>query len=110
MSEGIRSVMLALVLTMIAVIPLALMMAVAPSDPEPEAAPSTETTTPPPAPEVATVVVTTPPPDIQGVSEGVARVLTANGFAGEETPEGLPASVIAVLAERDIPLTIAVEP
>ncbi|MEA1901929.1 MAG: hypothetical protein U9N56_00215 [Actinomycetota bacterium] len=52
-------------------------------------------------------VFTTPPPQIEGLTESISRVLAVNGFAVEETIEELPPSVIRTLSERDIALTIA---
>ena len=53
------------------------------------------------------VVITTPPPDIEGLSEAIARVLVVNGFAVEETADEVPETVVRTLAERGIALTIA---
>lgn len=58
---------------------------------------------------VAETIVTTPPPEIEGLSESVARVLVANGYAAEEAAAELPESVIRSLASRGIALTIAEE-
>ena len=53
------------------------------------------------------VQVTTPPPEIDGLTESVTRVLSANGFAGKEEIDELPPSVVRVLVENGIALTIA---
>ena len=55
------------------------------------------------------VVITTPPPEIDGLSESVTRVLSAHGFAGTEDIADLPASVTRVLIEHGIALTVAEE-
>lgn len=52
-------------------------------------------------------VITTPPPTIEGLTEAVTRVLVANGYALEEQIDELPASVVNVLSENGIALTVA---
>lgn len=110
MSDGARSLATALVVTAIGLVPLALMVSTPGQQPETPAATTTvvpQTTAVVAAPPV---VVTTPPPTIVGVTSEVAAVLAANGFASDETIPGVPESVIALLRERDVVLTIAVTP
>ena len=66
--------------------------------------PLTTTSMPP-----ADTIVTTDPPVIEGLTESVVRVLVVNGYAIEEATDELPDSVVKVLAERGIALTIAEE-
>jgi hypothetical protein len=54
-------------------------------------------------------VITIPAPTIGGVTDQVARVLASEGFAAEESLAGIPESVIALLRDQGVVLTIAVE-
>lgn len=59
------------------------------------------------------VVITTPPPEMQGLSESVARVLATQGFASEFTESDianqLPGSVYRTLVANEVVLSIATE-
>jgi biotin carboxyl carrier protein len=65
------------------------------------------------ATSVAPVVITTPPPEMEGLSESVARVLSASGFASELTADDiaaeLPGSVYRTLVDQGVVLSIATE-
>jgi len=65
----------------------------------------------PVAEELTVVHLETPAPQIEGLSDTVSRVLAARGFAemvGDEDPSGeLPDSVVKVLAERGVTLSVA---
>jgi len=58
------------------------------------------------------VIVTTPPIELEGLSESVSRVLTTSGFAAELTQSDfesqLPPSVYRTLVAHDAVLTVAV--
>lgn len=54
-------------------------------------------------------VVSIQPPELEGLTESVVRVLISEGFATEEETGRLPASITRVLAHRDIALTIEEE-
>lgn len=104
MSKG--GLLIPLVLAAIGLVPLGVLAA---PTPPPRSTPASVVTSRPPtasAPEA--VVVTTPPPTIHGVSDEVARVLAAQGFAAREVVDGLPESVVAVLEQHDVVLTVAV--
>ncbi|MCP3975327.1 MAG: hypothetical protein GY720_12655 [bacterium] len=70
---------------------------------------SVSTTTTAPTP----VVITTPPPEIDGVSESIARVLSTHGFASEMSTEDvagqLPPTVLRTLIANGAVLSIATE-
>lgn len=122
MSSESHSMLTPVVIALMGLIPLGL-MAMAASTPGP-----LEAVAPPPVittvavspsttvpggeiwdrPVARETVITTPPPVIDGVTESVARVLANAGFAGEETLTELPASVIRVLRDRNVVLTVAV--
>jgi hypothetical protein len=53
------------------------------------------------------IVIEAQPPEIPGLSESITRVLSTNGFASVEHLEEVPESVVRVLSERGIALTIA---
>ena len=57
----------------------------------------------------AETIVTTPPPEIEGLPESITRVLMVNGYAAEEAANELPDSVTRTLVDRGIALTIAEE-
>ena len=119
---GAQSTLTAIVITLMGLIPLGL-LAIASGSPS-AAAPAAEvvvmvegTAAPGTAlPDAALPgddaqwrsVVTIPVPEIEGVSTPIARVLASRGFAGEETLEGVPESVIRVLEDHRAVLTIAV--
>lgn len=105
MAAESNTVAAGLLVAMLAAIPLA---SVALTDASPEVEVATTTAT-----GISTTttqpinIVTTPPPDIDGLSESIVRVLISNGFAAEEQAEDLPASVLRTLADHRIALTIA---
>lgn len=115
MSNGLQSFLASIVIALFGLLPLGLMAmdsAAAPStvtvaDPTTTAATPTDVALEQPAVGTQTVV-TTPVPRITGVSDEVARVLAANGFAAQEAVEGVPESVVRLLSERGAVLTIAV--
>ena len=97
---------------------LAVWVSVTVAQPEepPEPPPVPEVTTsvaPAPTSSVEPVVVTTPPPDMEGLSEAVARVLSTSGFASELTEQDiasqLPATVYRTLVDNGVVLTIATQ-
>ena len=71
--------------------------------------PATTTTTP----EPVVVSVTTPTPDLAGVGDAVARVLYGSGYAKHTAPDelegDLPPTVLELLIEREVTLTIATD-
>ena len=81
---------------------------VAPAPDSTTTAPATTTTTGP-----VVVAVPAPTPDLAGVGDAVSRVLYANGYATNTTPDelegSLPPAVLALLIEREVTLTIATE-
>jgi hypothetical protein len=117
MSNGVQSFLAAIVIALFGLIPLGLM-----------AMGSSEISAPDPgvpttpgsgsgaileprsidADEVGRTVVTTPAPEIAGVTDEVARVLAAGGFATVESIEGVPESVVRVLSAHGAVLTVAV--
>ncbi len=107
MSDRQRALLAPLMIALIGIIPLGLIAAARGPSAEPT---TTEAAIPDSLPEPGPeqVVVTTPPPVIGGVSEEIARVLAAQGFAAEQTVAGLPDSVTAVLREHGVVLTVAV--
>ena len=101
---------------------LALWVAAAVSSPEPDSATSVapvavaETTLPTtPATVVAPdrVVITTPPPDMEGLTESIARVLSTSGFASslseDDIAAQLPGSIYRTLVDQGVVLSIATE-
>lgn len=119
MSRGFQSFLTAVVIAGFGLIPLGL-MAMTPSETQTPLADAPTTTSVAefadlPAPRMealdqrARTVITTPVPQIDGVTEEVARVLAANGFAGEAAVDGIPASIVRVLVDRGAVLTIAVD-
>lgn len=52
-------------------------------------------------------VVSTPPPQIEGLSESIVRVLVSEGFASDQEVGDIPPSVANLLAARGIALTVA---
>ena len=79
---------------------------VAPAPASTTTEPATTTTTGP-----VVVAVPAPTPDLAGVGDAVSRVLYANGYATNTTPEelegALPPAVLALLIEREVTLAIA---
>ena len=73
-----------------------------------EPTPSPAISSPLVEPGAADVVVHTPPPQIDGLTESVTRVLSASGFVTDEGADELPQSVVNVLVEHGIALTIEV--
>jgi hypothetical protein len=104
-----------LVIAAMGLAPLALLMDGAPDSPSTETAPSPDraavvvSTSAPPAAEPTEVVISTPAPAIPRLSDEVARVLASQGFSAEEAVDGIPPNVVALLNERGVVLTIAVE-
>ena len=115
MADRAGSILTPLVIAAMGLVPLALMAsgatpegaAVTAPDPIVIEAPATTTSAVPVDP--VELVITTPAPTISGVSDEVARVLAAQGFSSEEAVAGLPDSVTALLRDRGVVLTIAVE-
>jgi len=96
-----------LLIAALAAVPLA---SIAMNDTSPQASDTTTTTTMPSTTVTQSVTrVTTPPPEIEGLSEPIVRVLVSNGFAAEEQTDDLPSSVSRILADNGIALTIAEE-
>ena len=85
-------------------IPAAALVAVA-------ATTTTTVTTTVPEPVIVTIEPTTP--DLEGVGDAATRVLYANGYARYTAPtdleDDLPASVVRLLIERGVTLTVAVD-
>jgi len=92
--------------------------AVAPTDPPAAPTAGTPTTTeraagatPPEAPDP--VVINMPPPEIDGLTESITRVLASEGFASSLTADDaaaqLPASVYRTLVANGVVLSIAEE-
>ena len=121
-SGGAQSTLTAIVITLMGLIPLGL-LAIASESPSAAAPASDAVVTVPTQATPGTALpdaalprheaqwrsmVTIPVPDIEGVSTPIARVLADRGFAGEETLEGVPESVIRVLEDHGAVLTIAV--
>lgn len=106
MERATRNLLLPLILAVMGLVPLGLHAAA--STLEPAAATPTVVTSPPPTAAPQAAVVTTPPPTIQGISDEVSRVLAAEGFAAREVVDGLPESVVAVLEQHNVVLTVAV--
>ena len=121
-SGGAQSTLTAIVITLMGLIPLGLLALGSENPPAAAPAPATAVTISSVVadgsalPEAALPgddarwrsVVTIPVPDIEGVSTPIARVLADRGFAGEETLEGVPESVVRVLEDHGAVLTIAV--
>lgn len=67
----------------------------------------------PPITQPSVIHIETPPPEMDGLSATVSRVLTARGFAevigGEDASGELSDAVVAVLAARGITLSVAEE-
>jgi hypothetical protein len=106
MSTATRSLLIPLVLAVIGLVALGFRAAASMTEPtgvSPMVAATPQTTTTTLAP-----VVTTQPPAIHGISDEVARVLAAEGFAAREVVDGLPESVVAVLQQHNVVLTVAV--
>jgi hypothetical protein len=101
-----RSLFIPLVLFVVGLVPLGVVATTSASDRAATTVAITQLPSPTPAPKA--VVVTTPPPEIDGVSDQVARVLAARGFAAQEAVDELPESVIAVLQHFHAVLTIPV--
>lgn len=106
MSGATRSLLIPVVLVVIGLVPLGLVVAA--STPEPTATTSMVASPPPTTVAAKSTLVTTPTPAIHGVSDEVARVLAAEGFAAREVVDGLPESVVAVLQQHSVVLTVAV--
>ena len=92
--------------------------------PEPEAEPVAATTAVLPTTDApptsaaepvaeSPVVITTPPPQIAGLTESIARVLATRGFASSLTADDiasqLPPSVYRALVDNGVVLSIATE-
>lgn len=93
--------------TLAALVALGL-LATDPAGIEQEAVPTTILLSEPASrPAPVTTVITTPAPEIEGLSESVTRVLVTRGFAADENDQGIPPSIVAVLSDRNIALTIA---
>jgi hypothetical protein len=106
MTDRPRSLLAPLVVAVIGLIPLGVLASTPTRDASLPVVAFTQQSLPERPQE--TVVVTTPPPTIDGVSAEVARVLAAQGFAAREVVPELPASVVAVLRDRNVVLTVAV--
>ncbi len=108
MTDRPRSLLVPLVISVIGLVPLGLIASL--PSPEPSLPPPAIAVAPPGSqtPRAETVVVTTPPPTIDGVSESVARVLAAGGFATEQSVPELPHSVVSVLRDQNAVLAVAV--
>lgn len=87
-------------------------------EPEPTSAAQAAEAVPAPSTSASTtsmapVVITTPPPEIDGVSESVARVLSTHGFASEmsteEIADQIPPTVLRTLIANGTVLSIATE-
>jgi hypothetical protein len=112
MARESQSILAPVVIAAMGLVPLGLMAGGTTAHPEPVVVQEpavvnavTETTIATPT----EVVITTPAPTLTGVSDEIARVLAAEGFAAEETVVGLPDSVVDLLNESGVVLTIAVE-
>jgi hypothetical protein len=59
----------------------------------------------------ATVVITRPPLELDGLSQAISRVLSTGGFATEMSPDDLesqlPPSIYRTLVQNDVVLTVA---
>lgn len=88
-------------------------MASAANQPDEQAAVAVTSTTTAPVNTTPTAnrptetVVTTPPPQIEGLSESIVRVLVSEGFASDQDVGEIPSSVANALAARGIALTVA---
>lgn len=119
MRSSLTSTAAGVTVAVIGLVPLLWMMGSSPGEEDPSPALVVETvaaqdpmvTTPPPKPTVVTI--DSPTPDLAGVGEAATRVLYANGYAQNVTPEdvgeGLPPAVLDLLVERGTTLTVAVE-
>lgn len=118
MRSSLTSTAAGVTVAVIGLVPLLWLMGSAPAE-QVSPAPAAESlasevpmmTTPPPEPTVVTI--DSPTPDLAGVGEAATRVLYANGYAQNVTPEdvgeGLPPAVLDLLVERGTTLTVAVE-
>ena len=74
-------------------------------------APTATVTTTIPEPVIVTIEPTTP--KLEGIGDAATRVLYANGYAQYTAPadlgDGLPPSVVQLLIDRGVTLTVAVE-
>jgi len=111
MSDRSPSLFAPIVIAALGLAPLALMASGVEAPPPTVEGPTVAevTTTAAEMPEPVEVVVATPAPSIAGLSDEVARVLAAGGFAAEEPVDGLPSNVVALLQQQGVVLTIAVE-
>jgi hypothetical protein len=119
MHSSLTSTAAGFTVAVIGLVPLLWMMGSSPAEEDPSPAPVVETvaaqdpmvTTPPPKPTVVTI--DSPTRYFAGVGEAATRVLYANGYAQNVTPEdvgeGLPPAVLDLLVERGTTLTVAVE-